>query len=807
MHKLNYILIKIILLSNLFILSEKLRKFDPTKKEERQLFLDVTYNCEYNGFINLNKDFILHYCFFAGEDDHNGLVFRKFFTKDLVWGNSLEVLRTNKKINLFIFVDDYLLEKLILIYSYDRKIRITVFNNYTEPSDHIDEISLSYDILHKFNMISKITYFYQSKKSLCVCGMNRDENIFCTFSFDYGLSMEDDNSIEFVLKKKIPMGHYRMEVKFEEDYVYFNLFDDLNDINFYELKCIKLDDKYECDILNKVIKDLDNFKYKHILRNEYFEMVAFEKENMCYIGWSFNYTNINNEINRIITESPCSNVSSYYKNESLIITYKKSENENIFYTIFENLVMKVEGCEYKSGGSLYVMNNFLNNSCVININNMNVTSSNHDEINFSIVVPSKFNLQEKCFLSNHLYKNKKTNLYYLEEENKEEEDIKIYTFYFYKYILTFTNFAGSKCIFESNNKEKLEVSLISKNFYKEYNCDISLDSCDFFVHSQSKINIRYNDEWIIDRELAKSNVIYNESHISLYDIISFSNVNELITINNNMIQITIPSIIPHTRTIKIEFTKNETEEKRNVFIRFQKDVYPIKKVLGVNFSDIFDIYYKYYNYYNDKVKFLLNEFEETSYIGMICQTKNEITSEPCSLALTDFFNKLIQIQNLFPKTMPFLYYNKKKKIQSSNSYFLTETRFVVFKNFGSFLEKNGIKYANFICKCPSRNSNSNKFNEINFTITNERISPDVLQSPEVIEESKSSEDSKVSEISDTSKSFKPFKFRELPRITKKTSERILRLTNEINDESSYRENFSNYFKLNIFILIITLIIT
>ncbi|CRG98765.1 6-cysteine protein [Plasmodium relictum] len=804
MYKLNYILMYIVLLSDLFVLSKKLKKFDPVIKEENQLYQEVSYNCEYSGFLNLDKDFILHYCFFVGEDEHNGLVFRKFFSKELKWGNSNEVLKTNKKINLFIFIDDYLLEKLILIYSYDKKIRITVFNNYTEPTDIIEEISLNYEFLHKPNMTTKITYFYEKKKSVCVCGINKSENILCTFSFDYGLSMDDDDSVEFVLKKKIPMGHYRMDVKFEKDYVYFNLFDDSNDTNFYELKCTKIDDTYECNILNKVIKDLDNIKYKHILRNEYFEMVAYENENACYIGWTFNFISINNEINKKITESSCSNVSAYYGDEFLIITYKKHENENIFYSIFENLIMKAKGCEYKNGGSLYVMNNFLNNSCVVNINNMNVTSDNYDEINFSIVVPSKFNIQEKCFLSNQLYKNKKTNLYYLEEENIEEEDIKIYTFYFYKYILAFTDFKGSKCNLESDNKEELEVSLISENFYHEFNCDISLDSCDFFVHSQSKININYNKEWIVDKELQKSNVIYNDSHISLYDVISFSNANQLITINNDIIHIIIPSLILHTRTLKIEFTKNNTEEKRYVIIRLQRDVYPIKKVLGVNFSDIFDIYYKYYNYYNEKASFLLNEFEETSYIGMICQTNKEMTSSPCSLTLSDFFNKFIRIQKLFPKNMPFVYYNSKRKIQISKPYFLNETRFVVFKNFGSFLEKNGIKYMNLTCKCPKKNSDSDEFNEINFTITNERISPDVLQSTEVIEVPKSSKDTEVSEVPDESKSSN---FREYPAITKRTSQKILGLTNNLSDDYFYRKSYSTYFNINILLLIIIFIIT
>lgn len=114
---------------------------------------------------------------------------------DMVWGIPMEVLITRKKINLYILTVDYILSKLILIYSFDEKIRITVFNNYMEESVMSEKISINYEILYKANMISYITYFYKNKKSLCVCGMNRNENILCTFSFDYGLTMKDDRSI------------------------------------------------------------------------------------------------------------------------------------------------------------------------------------------------------------------------------------------------------------------------------------------------------------------------------------------------------------------------------------------------------------------------------------------------------------------------------------------------------------------------------------------------------------------------------------------------------------------------------------
>lgn len=361
---------------------EKLTKFDPVMIKEGELFGEVSYDCEYSGFLEIENDDILYYCFFVGEDDHNGLLLRKFHMDDMVWGIPMEVLITRKKINLYILTVDYILSKLILIYSFDEKIRITVFNNYMEESVMSEKISINYEILYKANMISYITYFYKNKKSLCVCGMNRNENILCTFSFDYGLTMKDDHTIEFFLKKKIPLGHYKMQVTFKETEVYFNLYNDLNETNFYELKCIKKQDEYICDIMNKIREtqeynykrytypssehnkyyndhhnkqpqgkqgqqggaplpnlgeEENNFIYKHIVRNKYFQMIVFQKDQKCYLAWSFNSLNINDEITKEISSVPCSNVASYYRQERLIVTLKKNQlgSRNHFFLIYE----------------------------------------------------------------------------------------------------------------------------------------------------------------------------------------------------------------------------------------------------------------------------------------------------------------------------------------------------------------------------------------------------------------------------------------------------------------------------------------
>ncbi|SOV10968.1 6-cysteine protein [Plasmodium gaboni] len=844
----------IFLLMNRSIGAEKLKKFDPVMIKEGELFGEVSYDCEYSGFLEIHTDDILYYCFFVGEDDHNGLLLRKFHIDDMIWGIPVEVLITRKKINLYILTVDYILSKLILIYSFDEKIRITVFNNYMEESVMSEKISINYEILYKANMVSYITYFYKNKKSLCVCGMNRNENILCTFSFDYGLTMKDDHTIEFFLKKKIPLGHYKIQVSFKENEVYFNLHNDLNETNFYELKCVKEQDEYICDIMNRIREtqeynhkrykyipsennkyynhhhngnqqqqqqqrqhqggvgvggassnigeDENNFIYKHIVRDKYFQMIVFQKDQKCYLAWSFNSLNINDEITKEISSVPCSSVATYHMEERLIVTLKKNNPgpRNHFFLIYEKLTEKAVGCEFGVGGSLYVTKTFMNNTCDMNINNMNVSTNNYDEINFSIIVSSSFHLnQSTCFIWKENVDNKeeRSSLYYMEEYNIEKEDIKVYTFYFYKYILINKNFEKSTCTFESNDNQTLYISFRGDTYYKEYNCSILLDTCDFFVHTQSKINITYNDdEWQVGEELYDGFVIYNGVYVSLYDVLSRTNANELIYMdgkenntnmelnnikgnnnnnnnsnsnnnnsnsnnnnnsnsnnnnNNNsnssnnsyggrekLITIIIPYGIPSTRTIKIEFSnKQNNEEKRWAYLRLQKNKYIIPKVIGINSSDIFDISYKYYKYNQERIKYILNDFSETTYLGFICQTKEEIKKSLCTISLVDHNHKNIGIDNLFKSNkniLPFLYYQSTpRKIQPYNQ-IISEFRFVVFKNFDIFLQDKKISYILLKCICSPSSSliNTQKNIDLTYLITNEQVSHDFIHTPGIL---------------------------------------------------------------------------
>ncbi|SBS82987.1 6-cysteine protein [Plasmodium ovale] len=716
-------------------------KFSPEVKEEGLLYEENSYNCEFTGFINLFKKFVLHYCFFYGEDEHNGLVLRMFIKDEMKWGIPKEVLLTRQRIKMFSFIDDYNLNKLVLIYSYNETIRITVFNNYMEPSVMTYKISVNYEIIHIANVISQVTYFFKNKKSLYICGLNRGENILCSFSFDYGLTIKDDNYIEFILKKKIPISHYKIVVMFKQDYVYFYLYDDINDTNFYELNCTKLtDNEYTCDILNRVIKETENLKYKYILRNSSFHTIIYQKDNMCYVGWSFNSNSLNYEISRKISDVPCSHVSLFHKKHDLVVTYRtiRDGKDTDSYTILGNLTMKSAGCEFRVGGSLYVTNTFINNNCTMNVRNMDLTPMNHDDISFSIVLPSKFDIGRSCFNSNEMYENNSMSLYYLEEEYIEAEDIKIYTFFFYKYIVINKQLKESTCTFESDtSREKLNVYLTMDGYYKEYSCDMSSNLCDFFINEQSIIRIHYDDNyWDVDEELNKSNVLYNGLYISLNNILSHLNVNDFVHISHNSVVITIPDIIPSTRTIKIPFYYMGNHNKiKYAYLRLQQNVKSYKKVMGVCFSDIFDLQYEYFKYREEKMKFLLNHFSETNYIGMICQTNKEITTLPCTFSLVNHSNKSIAIHSVFPEKVPFLYYFNKKKGHQIDSY-ISETRFVVYKNFDILLQEKKIKYVLFKCICNAKNGHTETFKEIEYYITNENISKDMMNSPKIIHPSR-----------------------------------------------------------------------
>ncbi|SBT79305.1 6-cysteine protein, putative [Plasmodium malariae] len=800
MNKVSYFLTILALLwSKVILFAKHLVKFDPVRKDEDELYIDTQYNCEYSGFIDLDKDFFLYYCFFIGEEDHNGLILRKFFLDELEWGVPSEVLLTTEKINYFIFIDDYIMNKLILIYSCDQNIRVTAFNNYIDPSIHTYKISINYDIQYKANIISKVTYFYKNRRALFICGINKNENILCTFSFDYGLTMKDDNSIEFILKKRIPLCSYKMYIKFKQDYVYFNLYDEINESNFYELKCIKVNEyEYTCDIVNKVIKETETTKYKYVFRNKIFQTIAFQKDNICYIGWSFNSLTLNNEINKQLSDVPCSRVSLFQRGQMLLVTYRKKYNEKDkdFYSVFENLSMKGTGCELRTGGSLYVMNTFVNNMCTVNMSNIDVNPTNNEEVSFSIVTPSRFKIGEGCFISNEMYENDKTSLYYLEEENVEEEQVTIYTFFFYRYILTYANFKGTTCVFESgNNKEKLNISLTLENYYREYECNISLDLCDFFIYNKSKIKIYFNENWIIDKEILKSNILYNDIYVSLYSILSQSNINEFLQVDDKHLVLTIPQNIPSSRTIKIGFTRVEDNTIKYAYIRLQRISTPVKKVLGINFSDFFDIHYKYYKYYQEKTKFLINEFVETTYIGMICQTEHEVTSTPCTLTLVDSSNKKIQIHKIFPKSVPFLYYYLNKKLPQSDSY-INETRFVVFKNIGNLLEEKQIKYIYFRCICNTKNFKIDTTNQIDYIITNDKVSPDIIESHDVIESSNNS-------LSDDSNNFKNSTNKEQSEPIK-TKKELWELTGK--NDKDFNKNHSTSVMLDVFLLIVLLTI-
>ncbi|SBT34374.1 6-cysteine protein [Plasmodium ovale wallikeri] len=456
--------------------------------------------------------------------------------------------------------------------------------------------------------------------------------------------------------------------------------------------------------------------------------------------------------------------------------------------------MKSAGCEFRVGGSLYVTNTFVNNNCTVNVRNMDLTPKNHDDISFSIVVPSKFDISRNCFNSNEMYENNNMSLYYLEEENIEGEDIKIYTFFFYKYIVINTKFKESTCIFESDtSREKLNVYITMDGYYKEYSCDMSYNLCDFFINEQSIIRIHHDDNWDVDEEFHKSKVLYNGIYITLNNILSHSNVYDFVHISHNTVVITIPDIIPSTRTIKIPFYDMGNNNKiKYAYLRLQQNVKSYKKVMGVNFSDTFDIQYEYFKYREDKMKFLLNHFSETNYIGMICQTTKEITTLPCTFSLVNYSNKNIAIHSVFPHKVPFLYhFDKKKKGDKIDSY-LSETRFVVYKDFDILLQEKKIKYVLFKCICNAKNGHTENFKEIEYYITNENISKDMMNSPKIIHPSrniKHSDDPKqMSNINNSRNN--PFR--------NNTSG----LSHE--DEQHFRKSYCVYSLLNTFLLTVTL---
>ncbi|CAD2106311.1 6-cysteine protein [Plasmodium vinckei] len=760
-----WILLCLILWNNFL---EGLNKFNPLLKEEGSLYLKVAYNCEYSGLIELENNYILHYCFFISNET-NGLAFTTFNTLKLKWDLPKEVLLyKNDDIQGYSFITDFMTNNLILIYDINNIIKVTVFNNYIEPSVISNKITLNYKMLHKFNIISKVTYFYKNKKSLFMCGMNNSGNIICSFSFDYGLTMKDENMIEFILRDPIPISQYKVDVKFKKHYVYFNLREEHREISFYEFKCFQdTENSYTCDPLNKILANLQNLKYKYILRTKDSQIVSYQKGNICYIGWSFNSLNINTEIDKQISDTECFNVSIVQREEHLLVTFKKSaapddKAEKEYYALFEKLIRKESGCELRlDAGSLYVTNIFMENSCNLWVNDLDTKREDDDEVSFSIVVPKSFNIvKNKCFESNN---NMNSSIYYLKQHEEEEEsNIKTFIFTVYKHILIQEINQNNKCAFENNiNKEKIYVVLNMEDYYKTFNCDITIENCDFFIYDQSKITISYNKNWIVDEEIKQSNILYNGIYVSLYNILSQTNANNLIEINNNNIVLTIPSFIPSTRTIKIAFFRkigrndeiNEYEdddeksndeiiqgsgkygkvsnkETRYAYIRLQKTYKPIKKILGINFSDTFDIYYKYYKSYKENIKFLVNDFSETNYIGMICQTNKETDIKPCSFTFINDPSQNISIPiSSHIKKPPFLSYFSKNIIQHQNSTeYVSETRFIFPKNFNETLQEKGIKDIHFRCICSTQNGKNeiDTNHEIQYFITTGNISNEDL---------------------------------------------------------------------------------
>ncbi|ETB60411.1 hypothetical protein YYC_02697 [Plasmodium yoelii 17X] len=758
-----------------------LNKFNPIIKEEGYLYLKVAYNCDYSGLIELESNYILHYCFFINNTT-NGLLFTTFNTLKLKWDVAKEVLLfKNDNIERYSFITDSIANNLILIYDINNITKVTVFNNYIEPSIISNKITTNYKMIHKFNIISKVTYFYKNKKSLFMCGMNNNGNIVCSFSFDYGLTMKDENLIEFILKDSIPIIQYKIDVKFNKHYVYFNLREEKNEISFYEFKCFQdTENTYTCDLLNIISANLQNINYKYILRTKDSQIVSYQKGNICYIGWSFNSLNINTEIDKQISDTDCFNVSILQRDEHLLVTFKKNINPDDptgkeYYALFEKLSPRESGCELRlDAGSLYVTNIFMENTCKLWIEDLDSKREDDDEVSFSVIVPKSFNvIKHKCFENNN---NTNSQIYYLKQYEEEEENIKTYTFTLYKHILIQEIDQSNKCAFENNiNKEKIYVVLTMENYYKNYSCDIAVENCDFFIYEQSKITINYNKNWIIDEQIKQSNILYNGVYVSLYNIISQTNANNLIELNNNNIVITIPSFIPSIRTIKIlffrrtggndeineydndndndddddndnekgnhdiiqnngKYGKGPSNETRYVYIRLQKTYKPIKKVLGVNFSDTFDIYYKYYKFDQENVKFLINDFSETNYIGMICQINKETDVKPCSFTFISDPNQNTSISSSSHiKKPPFLSYFNKNRIQNQNSVeYVSETRFIFPKNFNETLQEKGIKDIHFRCICSTQNGKNNvdTHNEIQYFITTGNISnDDMLEIP------------------------------------------------------------------------------
>ncbi|EUD67335.1 hypothetical protein C922_02041 [Plasmodium inui San Antonio 1] len=754
----------------LLMRARHLDKFAPILKEEGELFVESPYNCEHSGFIPLLRRDPLYFCFFVGEGDYYGLVLRAYNSEHLKWETPTEVLITKQKVDTYTFIDDYISEKLILIYSYDQKIRLTVFNKYTEPSTDTYKIGVNYEIVQMGNVTSRVTYVFKNRKSVVVCGMNRSNNILCSFSFDYGLTMKDENAIEFVLKTNIPMGRYKMHVEFNQQYVYFNLFDDVGQDNDYELRCSKgSEGGYTCDILSKALKETESIQYRAVLRNRMFQSIVYEMKEKCYIGWSFNSTSMNSEIEMPISDSPCSHVSLFQSGTSLVVVYQRGPFAPLgpqFYKIFENLLEKAAGCEFRLGGSLYVASTFTNQQCNIDMEGTDVNPENEDEIIFNVVVPTEYEMQDStCFVSNDMYNNDRTTLYYLEKDQVEEENLSFYTFLFYRYIIDHTTVKGSTCTFvNEKKKEKLLVSLTLESSYTEDTCDIGSDDlCDFIVQGKTKIVILFDEEdWEVDNELVKgSRVIYNGVHISLHNLLSTSNINELVEVSKNQVTIFIPNTIPSNRTAKIVFTSKQEEGRtKAAYLRLQKNMNPMKKILGTNFSSSFDITYKYFKNYQENVKLLINEFSETSYIGMVCETHLQITTPPCTLTLVDHSNKSSPIHTVFPEKVPFLYSYIKKKLPYGNNLYISETRFVVFKNFNAILEGKNIKYLYFKCVCNTKKSEgTDSYNQMDFIITTEKISPEIIHSRKVIEPPKNYKDDNEEE--DKRKNTQPKESKEL----------------------------------------------
>ncbi|VWU51189.1 6-cysteine protein [Hepatocystis sp. ex Piliocolobus tephrosceles] len=753
-----------------------LTKFNPLLVENKELYDEFIYTCEYSGIINTNDKIVVYYCF-SISNQKSSLILRSFEPNTHKWGQPNIVLEVQKLIDRFIFMCDYVLKKLILVCVTEESTISAVFNEYINPDKNIVQINLSNEIDILFNMVGDVTYIYEQQKSIYFCGFNKKKNIICFFSFDYGLTLRDQN-IEFILPTNtIEPNVYLCIIFINYDTIYFNLYFDPKKL-FFELKCIpqnKGNYTYVCEIINKVVKDKKEVEYKYFLRNSDYQTIIFTENNKCYIGWLLNSVSINNDIIKEISDKPCSNVSAIIVGESLFATYAVASNVNEFvnyYFIIEGLKKKSSGCEFRTSGSLYVRNVFVNHTCQIRMDEVDITKTDSDEMCFNIVVPTRFILDSKCFDDVEDY-NPNFSIYYLFEQEIIEENKKIFRFCFYKYIIIQSNFTKSNCMFvnTNNNKETLNVNFVIDGFYKQYVCNIEYDeNCDYFIHAQNKVIIHYNkkdiakeklkndgikenvpnkdedydnnnnnddnicnlsymnnslepSKWIYDEKLNKNKVLFNGMYTHLNEVLSHSKTDKLIEITETTIILTTPSFIPNNRTVQIKFiNKCNKNEVRNVYLRFQKNRKPKKKILGMNVSTTFDINYSYYINENIKnMRFLINNFTETNYVGMICDTiKEPQLTPPCIFNLIGPNYAIISFKTIFEnKRSSFLYFTHTNNINAYST--ISESRFVIFKGFDTILKQHGIEYIQIICTCKRKNKTNDDIYNTEYIIATNHV--------------------------------------------------------------------------------------